>query len=698
MSEECPNCRQPANSSFTRLVKDSCGHTKCRMCLLYEEQGCKACENNQQCIQPVVNLNTSSVIGTSDNTCAESKGSISNEENTLPLELVINKDVRGAENYFNMVSATKTLDSERKEDNKSISVSSLTKSIAPNNLYTLETENPMLNTTDCINVNNSEDTNLPVQDTCFLSTKEEVQLDVNSSKTVSTKDLKNPDRSHILVLPGAPETYKCSICNKVFRNKKGKCYHDACLTGIKPYQCSICDRSFVKRSHFEYHERVHSGQKPFKCNKCDKAFYQQNKLNRHMYSHNKEKQFACPDCGKKYRKKDDLKNHMNIHNNGITHNCKSCDKTFYVLTNLKRHMRTHTSERPHKCDQCHKSFKDSTLLLRHKKTHGKERPFSCAHCNRVFLSKSELRRHLAIHTDEKPFSCEFCQTVFRRKDNLNRHIRHHHSENSNVEIKKSVARVSVSQKKPAKPKANRQKQKPNIKKGLYSISSSTPKSTAKVSVVYINSQEQINSRLDSMGNITPVIRTTSELSNAVPVINGPISAKKPEEKTDSKRKKTFSYTEPIPLEEAVVINRKIEEKLYPQAVSNHSYFFRNSSIHTERVNYPVLQTRYNYSIANNILNKTLSYESSTPELAPQTEVARPSQITEGEILTTDKTEKAIQDVQTNRLRNMKCKAQQTDRNTVPYNNAGKNTSTEGTNQCNLHWRRKMAKNVQSHSK
>lgn len=46
MNEECPNCKQVTNTSCSRLVKDSCGHTKCRMCLLYEEHGCKICNEN----------------------------------------------------------------------------------------------------------------------------------------------------------------------------------------------------------------------------------------------------------------------------------------------------------------------------------------------------------------------------------------------------------------------------------------------------------------------------------------------------------------------------------------------------------------------------------------------------------------------------------------------------------------------------
>ena len=111
----------------------------------------------------------------------------------------------------------------------------------------------------------------------------------NVKTTISNKRKKEQlDRSHILVVSDVPETYKCNICKKTFRNKKDKCYHDSCVTGVKPYKCDVCERTFVKRSHFEYHERVHTGYKPFQCSLCNKAFPQKNKLNRHMVSHKRK--------------------------------------------------------------------------------------------------------------------------------------------------------------------------------------------------------------------------------------------------------------------------------------------------------------------------------------------------------------------------------------------------------------------------
>ncbi|XP_050461376.1 zinc finger protein 611-like isoform X2 [Cataglyphis hispanica] len=558
MSEECPNCGQLTNASFSRLIKDSCGHTKCRMCLLYEEHGCKICQAKH------TQEKLCSTNGDSNDT-----HKLSSEEIVLPLELVINKDSKSKESQSLDSTSTECKSSHLHYENVTFDKDGVYKfaindtitSNDSNKLYIpeIETRDVVLDT--CSNLKKGDDHNSAnLQTPCCNQAEEKLEKTVEKNKNIKCRD-----RSHITIIPGTPEKYKCNVCSKIFRNKKDKCYHDACVTGIKPYQCTFCDKSFVKRSHFEYHERVHKGHRPYKCNLCEKAFPQQNKLNRHMFSHSKEKQFVCPECNKRYSKRDDLKNHINVHNATAMYKCKSCDKSFRILTNLKRHMRTHTSERSHTCDECNKSFKDRFLLKRHKRTHERERPFSCAHCNKVFLSKSELRRHLTVHSDEKPFSCEYCQTPFRRKDNLNRHIRHHHTEDFSCETREMPIVEADSRSCSTKNNQQRSRQKQPRK--------TQPKSPGKITAAFPCSHvDQINSRLDSMGNITPIIKTTSEVSNAVPVINGPINIRRLEDRTD---KKTFTYTVPIPIAEAVVINCRIEEKLYPQSASSHNYFVRS---------------------------------------------------------------------------------------------------------------------------
>lgn len=630
MGEECPNCRQLTNASYSRLVKDTCGHAKCRMCLLYEEHGCKACQNERHVPNignfdyPTPTTRTTENTGSSDKTISRL-----NEEVILPLELVIN-----IPDHFECVQAEgKTgltvIDSLTEEPGRTDRLilhnkgeSSWCETIKHNenvigNAVTTRMYIPKIEPLKLISnirshleeltsqqepSNTQIDSNITVKNADLDNSKVETECTEKGKMPKKKQKYLAPDRSHISIIPGPPEKYKCDVCGKIFANKKGKSYHDACITGIKPYKCMVCDRSFVKRSQFEYHERMHTGYKPFECTLCEKAFPQKNKLNRHMYSHKEEKRFKCFECGKGYSKRDDLINHSNIHAGVTPYICTICDKSFRVLTNLKRHMRTHSNERPHMCEQCGKSFKDKCLLVRHRRTHGKERPFSCADCIRVFLSKSELRRHLAVHSDEKPFTCKFCDTVFRRKDNLKRHIRHHHSEDSSREINKVQTELSDRDSKPARPKrTSSPKQKQRSKSKSRSTSVLLPKSPAKVSVVYVNSRDQINSRLDSMGNITPVIRATGELSNAVPVINGPISIKRPEEKTDMP-KKTFTHTEPIPLAEAVVINRRIEEKLYPQTTTGHNYFFRDYYNKIDRISVPEkLVPETNYTLQHSTL-------------------------------------------------------------------------------------------------
>ncbi|XP_025993364.1 zinc finger protein 260 isoform X2 [Solenopsis invicta] len=564
-SEKCPNCEQPANASFSRLVKDSCGHTKCRMCLLYEEHGCKLCQT-ESCVKgkDAEDYLKSHIANGELNGAQKSP----DEEIVLPLELVINKDFKSKEDSsVNLNSAESGSDIYENTtfDNNEESYESVTNDAITTDKSS-QTYIPRIESYDvALNIQNHlrSDSDCDLKDSQNPHVKDDNQEKAKISKDPEkekSKIVRFHNRNHIITVPGVPEKYKCNVCCKIFRNKKGKCYHDACVTGVKPYQCTLCDKSFVKRSHFEYHERVHRGYKPYKCNLCEKAFPQQNKLNRHMFSHSKEKRFVCPKCNKRYSKKDDLKIHLHIHNTTAVLKCQSCDKSFCILTNLKRHMQTHTNERPHRCDQCNKGFKDKSLLIRHKRTHGKERPFSCAHCNKVFLSKSELRRHLTVHSDEKPFSCEYCQTLFRRKDNLKRHIRHHHNEDFDCEVRKTPTVIEANQSCAAKSSQPRQKQKPKR---------AQPKSTGKVTVTVTNSREQINSRLDSMGNITPVIRATNEVSNAVPVINGPINIRRLEDSTD---REIFTYIKPIPIAEAVVLNRRIEEKLYPQSASSHNYF------------------------------------------------------------------------------------------------------------------------------
>ncbi|XP_063984363.1 zinc finger protein 577-like [Diachasmimorpha longicaudata] len=489
MSMECPNCGKQTNFSDCRLIQDSCGHEKCRMCLLYEEDGCKTCNDLLR------------IIPTFPPDAGEQQpmGSIPYPSPLLP--------------------------EDQRLQQKSPSPSGPPYALEPPPLP------------------------LP--------------------QPVRNKPPKPPDRNHIVTLPGTPVRYKCTICLKIFRNLKGQCYHDVCRTGISPYHCTECGKTFVKKSHFEYHERMHTGYKPFSCSICSKSFPQRNKLNRHMQSHNPEKKYLCSFCGKRYAKMDDLTTHSMLHTGAKPHSCPTCGKAFRIRASLTRHIRSHSSERPYTCDTCGKSFKEKGLLVRHRKIHGKERPYSCAHCSKPFLSKSELRRHVASHSDDKPFPCTFCNIAFRRKDNLSRHIRHHHmASNPEWEIsslpKVQDKRSDEGKRKEGEKRKDGEKRQCKKNKGKHRAEEQETAAT--------DANTEISPRVDTRGVITPVIRAPRESSNAVPVINGPISIPKPWDQPVA-TKTVLMYTVPIPSREAIVINQRIEQKLYQQGSEASGVYF-----------------------------------------------------------------------------------------------------------------------------
>ncbi|XP_046606592.1 zinc finger protein 271-like [Neodiprion virginianus] len=613
---KCPNCGENTNASSSRLIEDACGHRKCRICLVDEEDGCKTCQNTPH-IQKIGNFDypvRSSQLESMPLVSSVSKPRSEKEETpSQPLELVMNKMPDHDRVQFDEQDSCESESSGRQSewvDHQNISAENIPGILNSNHNNTAalaqryvtsetgfnaseqvtELQAPVILQAHAQKIeplelvtdvrfspkteNNHQ--NMPSQ-IRNRNEKNDKTIDIperEESKKVKGRKNSKLKRSHISIIPGPQETYRCNICGKTFKSATAQRYHDSCLTGIKPYKCTICDRSFVKQSHFQYHERTHTGYKPFKCSFCGKAFPQRNKLNRHLHCHQDEKRYKCSICEKRYSSQNDLKSHMNVHTGVMPYTCQICKKSFREATNLTRHMHTHSNERPHMCEQCGKSFKDKSLLVRHRRTHGKERPFSCSECSKVFLSKSELSRHLAVHSDDKPFPCQFCSTVFRRKDNLNRHMRHHHLEDQ-TSMSENKTKNGEDETRPVKLKpAITSKPKTKPKGKPRAISAVLPNSPCKMSLHYLNSHTQIDSQLDCRSNVTPVIRTTSELSNAVPVINGPISIKRPEEKMNSP-KKAFTHTEPIPLAEAVVINRRIEEKLYPKTNLNHDCYFQS---------------------------------------------------------------------------------------------------------------------------
>ncbi|XP_003425589.1 asparagine-rich zinc finger protein AZF1 [Nasonia vitripennis] len=365
-----------------------------------------------------------------------------------------------------------------------------------------------------------------------------------TKNTAVKRRKKNTDWSHIVKLPGNPVSYECTKCKRSFRNFQSKSYHVACILGESPFCCEICGRTFKKRSHFEYHETTHSGKKPFMCQDCQKGFATKSKLDRHMLSHKPQNEFECAECGKKLSTKDNLKTHLALHRNP-SFKCQHCPKTFTLKINRKRHEQyCFPNNNRYTCDVCSKVFRKDYLLGQHKRRlHRKGKPYSCKVCQRVFLSKSEVARHETIHSDVKAFYCELCDIKFRRKDNLKRHENNHHSSPYEVGYG-NVTPISVKEYVVAPSPIPKGRKRQAVDS---SELSPKPKRTPK--------------KVKSMDSPSKLKAASSgDVSNAVPVIRGPISIKFP----DGSGNITKKLTESLSLEAAIVLNQQIEQRVHAQ--------------------------------------------------------------------------------------------------------------------------------------
>jgi len=147
--------------------------------------------------------------------------------------------------------------------------------------------------------------------------------------------------------------------------KTKKYYKGIVYPGEYPFKCSFCDKKFKQVGHVNHHERTHTGNFKHSCSFCDKKFYQ----------------------------KSHLKEHENIHSGEKPHECQQCQKRFAFSSGLKAHLKIHTGEKHHQCTVCHKYFGQASNLKTHMKLHTGEVKFMCSECGKPCNSKVQLEKH-----------------------------------------------------------------------------------------------------------------------------------------------------------------------------------------------------------------------------------------------------------------------------------------------------------------
>ncbi|XP_042344536.1 zinc finger protein 569-like [Plectropomus leopardus] len=171
---------------------------------------------------------------------------------------------------------------------------------------------------------------------------------------------------------------------------------------------------------------AHTGKKSFKCNMCEKVFRCKSDLKRHLKIHTGEKPYSCNTCGKRFNQPSILKAHIRLHTGEKPYLCNTCGERFCRSSDLKAHVRVHTGEKPYLCKTCGKDFRSSSHLKIHTRTHTGEKPYTCQTCGRAFRLIGHLIGHIRTHTGEKPYSCSVCGKHFRLSGTLKDHMRRMH--------------------------------------------------------------------------------------------------------------------------------------------------------------------------------------------------------------------------------------------------------------------------------
>ncbi|XP_039761545.1 zinc finger protein 41-like isoform X1 [Pararge aegeria] len=154
-------------------------------------------------------------------------------------------------------------------------------------------------------------------------------------------------RSHYKRLH-APKTIKCPKCPKLFgsttilKQHRKECHLDA--------MCAKCGKAFNNYNYLKIHELSH--EVSFTCEICKRVYKTKETFNTHLHlkicgqkqrKNQNEAQFTCDICGKKFCRKTSLRIHITFqHGNGKAYICDFCSKRFRYQSQLSTHIKKHT--------------------------------------------------------------------------------------------------------------------------------------------------------------------------------------------------------------------------------------------------------------------------------------------------------------------------------------------------------------------
>jgi len=286
---------------------------------------------------------------------------------------------------------------------------------------------------------------------------------IDCSRSYSTQQRLKDHRRKIHANRGE---FPCTLCTKMFPNKRNLQLHMDRHTGIGPHSCRGCMKKFMIKTDCEHHQRSCDRlvRKDYVCNVCGKAFSTRTHLTFHQKIHipDEQKPFQCTHCPRRFSYNHDCVHHMRLHVGEKPFKCKECPKAFHRKTYLMEHMFEHTGVSKHRCQECQQYFKTQQMLQTHvknihvlkkpppgstdtvkKKKKKKKVKYKCVKCDKEFRFMKEYHYHTAVnHKDDidveikkevefscfEPtmvYKCKYCDKSFQWPSMLKKHAQVH---------------------------------------------------------------------------------------------------------------------------------------------------------------------------------------------------------------------------------------------------------------------------------
>ncbi|XP_030564277.1 zinc finger protein 25 isoform X2 [Drosophila novamexicana] len=297
---KCPRCNCVA-SGQNRLVTDSCGHSKCRLCLLADVSDCSECKITRDIPEPDADPPEQpvTVVKAIAHTTANHITSTTQGYHCT----VCNKYFRSrTQQYYHRACGNEQL--------KKFHCTQCPRRFATRSHLKYH--------------QNSHGNNFSYScSICNKSFKQQLLLQRHM-------------RAHNL------PAFSCQNCPRLFRSQSALTVHAALHSGDSlPHKCVTCCKQYLTKANLKQHQLKHDQNSArHSCSVCNKSFLRSSTLRLHQKRHSKRPRHACSQCNKTFNDADALTRHIKQHTAMQHYRCMQCEVTVNRRDNMLRHLRS----------------------------------------------------------------------------------------------------------------------------------------------------------------------------------------------------------------------------------------------------------------------------------------------------------------------------------------------------------------------